>query len=77
MREALIRTRWITVDGVTMDRNIAKAAPLLYEALIHIREIIKDGALEGFNPMAGDWAERLFKSQHMSHEAVKKARGES
>ena len=32
----------------------------LKKVLSHTREIICEGATEGFNPMKGDWAERLF-----------------
>jgi hypothetical protein len=47
--------------------------PKVVEALKQVRAIIVDGAKEGFNPLAGDWADRLFRSQGMSHDVVKKA----
>ena len=43
---------------------------VLREALTQVREIIKEGAMEGFNPMAGTWAERLFASQAMTRAAL-------
>jgi hypothetical protein len=40
-------------------------------ALKHVRSIIVDGAMVGFNPLAGgDWAERLFASQQMTSRIV-------
>lgn len=47
----------------------------LVAALEHVRSLIVEGALVGFNCGEGDWAERLFASQAMTFEAVKKAGG--
>lgn len=71
---AFVNAGW-EEDGypVEANANLIAAAPDMYEALVHIREIIMDGAQEGFNPLAGDWADRLFKSQWLSSQAVKKA----
>jgi len=43
-------------------------------ALEHVRSIIKDAALTGFNHADGDWAERLFASQQVTAAALAKAR---
>jgi hypothetical protein len=42
----------------------------LRSALTYVRSIIKDGAMTGFNPLDGDWAERLFKSQALTHDVL-------
>lgn len=55
------------------DARLMAAAPDLLAALHNVRQIISEGAMEGFNPLAGDWAERLFASQQMSSAALKKA----
>lgn len=44
-------------------------------ALVHVREIIKDGAMTGFNWQDGDWAERLFASQAVTHAALAPQQG--
>lgn len=61
-------------EGRANARLIA-AAPDLLAALLHVRALIVEGAMTGFNCHDGDWAERLFASQGMSHDAVKKAIG--
>jgi len=43
----------------------------LRDGLKLVREIIKDGAMTGFNPLDGDWATRLFESQGITHRLVK------
>lgn len=43
------------------------------KALEFVREIIKDGAMTGFNCHDGDWAERLFASQAATYAALAKA----
>jgi hypothetical protein len=53
--------------------NLIAAAPDMLEALLHVRKIIAEGALTGFNCHDGDWAERLFASQQMTSVAVEKA----
>jgi hypothetical protein len=42
----------------------------LEAALVHVRSIIKDGAETGFNWKEGDWAERLYASQGVTHAAL-------
>ena len=42
----------------------------LREALRSVRAIITEGALEGFRPEVGDWADRLFRSQAMTSAAL-------
>lgn len=46
------------------------SAEKLAEALRLVREIIVDGAKVGFDCHSGDWADRLFKSQHLTREAL-------
>jgi hypothetical protein len=55
------------------DARLLVAAPDLLAALYNVRQIISEGAMEGFNPLAGDWAERLFASQGITSTAIKKA----
>lgn len=43
----------------------------LRTALEHVRSIIKDGAMTGFNCHDGDWAERLFASQGVTYNALR------
>ncbi|CAO3358679.1 hypothetical protein [Azospirillum palustre] len=45
----------------------------LASAVKLVRSIIKDGAEVGFNFQHGDWAERLFASQAVTHRALAKA----
>lgn len=45
----------------------------LAQALIEVRILITEGALTGFNPKDGDWAERLYKSQGDTARALKSA----
>lgn len=68
-----------TPGGDEIDRANAlliAAAPDLLEALQLIRSIIADAAPTGFNPLEGDWAERLYLSQSVSADAVRKAGGD-
>lgn len=53
-------------DIDALEAEIAK----LREALKLVRGIIVEGALTGFNPQDGDWAERLFVSQGATHAAL-------
>lgn len=43
---------------------------VLRSALVHVRKIIVEGAETGFNCRDGDWADRLFASQAMTHSAL-------
>lgn len=43
------------------------------EALEHVRAIIVEAAMTGFNYADGDWAERLYASQAITHAALKSA----
>jgi len=47
----------------------------LRDALEHVRSIIAEAALTGFNYKDGDWAERLFASQQITSAALKTAQG--
>lgn len=53
-----------------INRRKLEAFEAMREALVLVRSIIVDGALVGFNCFDGDWAERLFASQHDSHQAL-------
>lgn len=60
-------------DAVATALRTASPQPVpvgVVEALVLVREIIKDGAMVGFNPLDGDWADRLFKSQGVSFAAL-------
>ena len=48
----------------------AQALVKVAMALVDVRKIIAEGAMEGFNPKAGDWAERLFASQGNTSNAL-------
>jgi hypothetical protein len=47
----------------------------LVEAIQLVRSIIVDGATTGFNCHDGDWAERLYTSQAVTHRALARANG--
>jgi len=64
-------------DVANANARLIAAAPDMLEVLKEIRAIIADGALIGFQPLEGDWAERLYRSQAKSSAAVKKAEGRS
>lgn len=54
--------------------RLIAAAPDMLEALEYTRNIIREGLEVGFNPLHGDWADRLFESQGMTTKAIKKAK---
>lgn len=55
--------------GVTDSGGVAE----LVAAIKLVRSIVKDGAEVGFNCHSGDWAERLFASQAVTHRALIKS----
>jgi len=57
------------------DADLIAAAPDMLAALHHVRKIIVEAAETGFNCHDGDWAERLFASQSITFDAVRKAEG--
>jgi hypothetical protein len=65
------RTKWETNAAILA--HAFNLFPEVVEALKEVRAIIVDAAKEGFNPHAGDWANRLYASQGMSHDVVKRA----
>jgi hypothetical protein len=65
----------VAIAAGEANARLIAAAPELLAALIQVREIIVAGALTGFNCQSGDWATRLYESQSMSCDAVKKAGG--
>ena len=48
----------------------------LLEALEDVHKLIIEGAEHGFNYAVGDWAERLFRSNYKTCQAISKAKGE-
>ena len=59
-------------EAVANARLIA-AAPDMLAALRNVRKLISEAAMTGFNCHDGDWAERLFASQHVTSAAIAKA----
>jgi len=66
----------LQIDEVRANAHLIAAAPDLYEALDSAHKLICEGAKCGFNPMVGDWAEKLYASNGKSFDALAKARGE-
>jgi hypothetical protein len=64
-------------DEAMADANarLIAAAPEMFEALKAVNAIIAEGATEGFRPLVGDWADRLFYSQQATSDALRKATG--
>jgi dienelactone hydrolase len=68
------------IDGFILDEQDAafivravNSHDRLVEALRLVRSIIVDGAPHGFNPLEGDWAERLYASQAATAKALRDA----
>ena len=60
------------MDSVTDDVcRLERERDVAVEALKLVRSIISDGAETGFNGQSGDWAERLFASQSVTHAALR------
>ena len=55
--------------------HLIAAAPDLLASLTNVRRLITEAAMTGFNCHEGDWAERLFASQQVSSDAIRKATG--
>jgi len=55
--------------------RLISAAPEMFEALLTVNKLIAEAASTGFNCHDGDWAERLFRSQQATSEALRKAVG--
>ena len=68
LRDRLTRLRSENAELVA-ERDQLRVAVTL------VREIIKDGAMTGFNCHDGDWAERLFASQAVTHRALSRVSG--
>lgn len=59
----------------TANARLIAAAPDMLAALKAVRKVIAEASMTGFNCNDGDWAERLFASQQITHAAVAKAEG--
>ena len=64
-------------ETITANAHLLSSSPDMHEALTDVQAIISEGAQHGFNPLAGDWADRLFKSNRKTSAALKKASGGS
>lgn len=64
-----------TREQVEANARLVAAAPELLECVKLIRQIVVDAAPDGFNPLVGDWAERLYASQSRTHKALLQAEG--
>lgn len=54
--------------------DLREVSSAMLGALEHVRVIIVDAASVGFNPIAGNWPERLFASQRITKVAADAAR---
>lgn len=72
----IARSTAVSIDERNANARLIAAAPELLEALQSVHKIIIEGSLEGFNPLIGDWAKRLYESQYNTSIAIKKATGE-
>lgn len=70
-------TDFLTKEIALGNARLIAAAPDMLAALHHVRKIIVEAAETGFNCHDGDWAERLFASQSITFDAVRKAEGRS
>ncbi len=55
------------------DSDSLEVSKELLNNLKNIRQIIVEGAMVGFNPLMGDWADKLYESQSDSFNAVESA----
>ena len=69
MNEDVLRS-W-AVDAQKMLDNLQAENEVLKEHLELLHGLIVDGAKEGFNPMEGDWAEKLFISNGKTYKLIK------
>lgn len=53
--------------------QLISAAPDMLAALRNVQKLISEAAMTGFNWKDGDWADRLFFSQQVTSEAIRKA----
>lgn len=68
---------WVSRDEESeANANLIRTSPELYKELDEVHKLICEASKTGFNPLDGDWADRLFRSQGSRFEVLKKARGE-
>jgi len=63
-------------DALEAAAHLIEASDTLYDALEKLQALISEGAEFGFNPLEGDWADRLFVSQQETSRALASARGD-
>lgn len=61
--QALKDAMLVCPDTIVEALRAAASLDKAVEALRKTRSIVSEGAMEGFNPLTGDWAERLFANQ--------------
>lgn len=58
-----------------MNSYLGAAGPEMLEALKNVQALISEAASTGFNHNDGDWPKRLFESQQVTSQAIRKAEG--
>jgi hypothetical protein len=56
---------------VMKDNYTKEEVQLLIDSIKLVRGCIIDGCPSGFNPLEGDWADRLFLSQGVTYDALR------
>lgn len=57
---SLVERLWESDEASVLTIEAALEIERLRKIILDTREIVKDGAMTGFNCHDGDWAERLF-----------------
>ena len=60
-----------SLSGIPTEALEAGIVGEMVAAIKLVRQIICDGAESGFNPLSGDWAERLYQSQAVTFKFAK------
>jgi len=79
-RDSNAHERWRSAASKLLDAEAREAALIaqrdaLLDAVKDTRALISEGGLTGFNPLDGDWAERLFRNQGKLTAAITLATG--